>query len=83
MFSVKVILHKLSITSSDQHDLGLISGIELIRICSEVLVHCIPDRCSDYTLFSVLLQLLRQVHNKYCNKNVYTNLLRQMNDNFI
>ena len=39
----------------------VVVGIELIWICSEVLVHCIPDRCSDCTTFTVLLQLLRQV----------------------
>ena len=30
----------------------------------EVLVHCIPDRWSDYTLFRVLLQFLRKLYCK-------------------
>ena len=33
-------------------------------ICLEVLVHRIPDICSDYTLFCVLLQFLKQVYYK-------------------
>ena len=44
----------------------------------EVLVHCIPDRWSDYILFGVLLQFFEKTVLQKLNKNVFTNCLSQM-----